>query len=63
MSICKPAIDNSREVHEMGKTCEMRQMCMGYFVLFMLFHETDFPLVSRGRSGNYTRDKRNFFAR
>ncbi len=34
------ATGNSWEVCETWKTWEMRHMCIGYFVLFMLLHET-----------------------
>ncbi len=42
----------------MQKTGETRNVCMGYFVLFMLLHETDFWCLklSRSRSGNYAPD-------
>ncbi len=55
----KPATDDSREVCEMWKTCETRHVSMGYFVLFMLLHETNFSHLeeSRSRSGNYAGDK------
>ncbi len=57
----KLAADDLREVREMRRTCEMRHVCMGYFVLFVLLHEK----ISRvshlepccGRCGNYARDK------
>ncbi len=55
----KPATDDSREVREMRKTCEMRHVCMGYFMLSTLFYEIDFSRVEmpRARSRNYARDK------
>ncbi len=58
-ALAKPVTDSSQEVCEMQKTCEARHMCMGYFMLFMLLHETDFSCLepSHGRSGNYARDK------
>ncbi len=41
----KQATDDSREVCETRKTCETRHVCMGYFVLFVLLHETDFSCL------------------
>ncbi len=43
---------------EMQKTCKMRHV-YGLFRNFMLLHETDFSCLepSRGRSGNYAREK------
>ncbi len=58
LSTLKPASDNLQEVSEMQKTYKTRHVCMGYFVLFMLLHETDFS--SRGRSGYYAQDREIF---
>ncbi len=56
----KPTTDDSREVRETQKTCEMRQLCMGYFMLFMLLRQISHVShlkPSRKRSSNYAGDK------
>ncbi len=42
----KLATGDSQDVCEMQKISEMRHVCMGYFVFFMLLHETDFSCLA-----------------
>ncbi len=42
----KSAKDDSQGIHKMRKTCETRHVCVGYFVFFMLIHETDFSCLA-----------------
>ncbi len=42
----KPVTNNSREVCETQKTCEIEHVCMVYFVLCMLLHKTNFSFLA-----------------